>query len=317
MADILIDFKKAPVILNKIKENKKVNSEMVNFFEQFYKKSLIKEISKIKPLILDAGVDYYVHTNGIVWVSLKIFFLKKSTQKRVIRQVQKEMRNLQKIFVSTYKKIAPMVKIKKEPYDTFVILSETDDKIAKMFVEGEEEYLSKVTNSMKKHGYYDDGDKPDDCVYFAVTFILDPPVMLKEANDTDDNVIERMADICQNITLNNKVLKLISQVEKLQKRGASDYEIQDFIDIESTLINKQVKKLFDLCGKLSDDLQDTVSLFLEDVFQVDAYNWNKAIQTCFRYYGYDNPISFEELGEYTFEEWLRTHDIKVFDIAMH
>ena len=129
-----------------------------------------------------------------------------------------------------------------------------------------------------------------------------------------DTAIEQMSKICRDPALTRNIKTLASTALKLQKQGVTQAAIEKVINQKSKVVNTQIKKLFTLCNAIDDrDMATLILTFLEDVFHTDRKSLDSAIQNSFAYTGYKYPINLKELAEYTFDEWLDSHDIGLFE----
>ena len=129
-----------------------------------------------------------------------------------------------------------------------------------------------------------------------------------------DTAIEQMSEICRDPAFTRNIKTLASTALKLQKQGVTQAAIEKVINQKSKVVNTQIKKLFALCNAIDDrDMATVILTFLEDVFHTYRKSLNNAIQNSFAYTGYKYPINLKELAEYTFDAWLDSHDISLFD----
>lgn len=141
----------------------------------------------------------------------------------------------------------------------------------------------------------------------------------------DDRIIKQISDTIKKI----KVERVVYRIESLDYDD--DYDQDEYFDKMYKILlplNKQVKKAFDLCNRIEDDvLQGRVYMFLEDTFQAGERKWDYAIQSCVEYFGgWDDVISdptmfdkcLEECMEVSFDAYLETHDYdSCFETSTH
>ena len=130
----------------------------------------------------------------------------------------------------------------------------------------------------------------------------DKSVLLKRYAG-DDRVIRQIANL-----LKLKLSKNIDAVCRIidKNRPESAYIAQNY----GPKINKDIKKAFALCTKISDKkVAARITSFLEEIFHTDINDLDNALQNFLEANDYYS-IDFYELVELTFDVYLKTHDLE-------